>query len=343
MIGVDALVEGRGLMVVLVAVPLLTAILTEAWRRWALARGVMDVPGGRSSHAEPIPRGGGVAIAAVTLAVTGWLDRGSDLGAGVLASIALAALVGLMDDLSPLRPAWKLAGQGLAAVPLAFAVPLSQGLLPEGLPAWAGHGASLALALLFMNAWNFMDGINGIAALSAAVVGGIASVAALAGLGATPVLAAVLAAACLGFLPLNAPKARVFMGDCGSHALGMSLVAVLLLSPGTAMTAVVVATASPFLIDVLGTLVRRALDGEALATAHRRHLYQLVTRAGYSHARATSAYALWMAVNGAVVAMVEHASGRGGIAASIVIGLSTAGWLLVSSRLERRLRAGGHW
>jgi UDP-N-acetylmuramyl pentapeptide phosphotransferase/UDP-N-acetylglucosamine-1-phosphate transferase len=339
-IGIDAAMDGRGLPLLL-AVALLTALLTEAWRRWALERGVLDIPGTRSSHAQPVPRGGGVAIATAILLGVGWFDLGSDTGSGVLASIALAAMIGLMDDLSPLRPRWKLAGQVVAAAPLAWAVPLDPALLPAGLPAGLGHGASLALAVLFMNAWNFMDGINGIAALSAAVVGLVASVAALGGVGGAPVLAAVLAAACLGFLPFNAPRARVFMGDCGSHALGMSLAALLLLSSAPAMSAVVIAAASPFLVDVLGTLARRALDGEPLATAHRRHLYQLVTRTGYSHARATSAYALWMAVNGAVVAMVEGVAGRGMAAAAAVIAASAAGWLVLSSRLERRLRAGG--
>ncbi|GIX38979.1 MAG: LPS biosynthesis protein [Silanimonas sp.] len=325
----------------LAGVLLLAVAGTALWRRWALRRGILDLPVARSSHAEPVPRGAGVAIALAMLLGLVLLGEDSDRQEGLLASIALAAMLGLMDDLRPLPVVRKLAGQGLAALPLALAFPLPSALLPFDLPLGLTVLGSLGLGVLFMNAWNFMDGINGIAA-------GAASAVALAGLGAaalglaTPgLLAGVLLAACLGFLPFNAPRARVFMGDCGSHALGIALAALLLQSRTPAEAGVLLAAAAPFLVDVLGTLVQRARDREPLGTAHRRHLYQRLVRSGYSHASVAAAYAAWMAGNGLVVAMIEAGTGQG-IAAAIGVGLLTLlVWTWLSDRTERRLAGQG--
>jgi UDP-N-acetylmuramyl pentapeptide phosphotransferase/UDP-N-acetylglucosamine-1-phosphate transferase len=325
----------------LAGVLLLAAAGTVLWRRWALRRGILDLPVARSSHAEPVPRGAGVAMASAMLLGLALLGEDSDRRAGVLASIALAAMLGLMDDLRPLPVARKLAGQGLAALPLALAFPLPAALLPFDLhPGLAGLG-SLGLGVLFMNTWNFMDGINGIAAGAASAVALAGLGAAALGLAAPGLLAGVLLAACLGFLPFNAPRARVFMGDCGSHALGIALTALLLQSRTPAEAGLLLAAVAPFLVDVLGTLVQRARDREPLGTAHRRHLYQRLVRSGYSHASVAAAYAAWMAGNGLVVAMIEAGTGQG-IAAAIGVGLLTLlAWAWLSSWTGRRLAGQG--
>lgn len=321
----------------LAGVLLLAAAGTALWRRWALRRGILDLPVARSSHAEPVPRGAGVAIASAILLGLALLGEDSDRRTGLLASIALAAMLGLMDDLRPLPVARKLAGQGLAALPLALAFPLPAALLPIDLSPGLAVLGSLGLGVLFMNAWNFMDGINGIAAGAASAVALAGLGAAVLGLAAPGLLAGVLLAACLGFLPFNAPRARVFMGDCGSHALGIALAALLLQSRTPAEASVLLAAAAPFLVDVLGTLVQRARDREPLGTAHRRHLYQRLVRSGYSHASVAAAYAAWMAGNGLVVAMIEAGTGQG-IAAAIGTGLLTLlAWTWLSSWTGRRL------
>lgn len=325
----------------LAGVLLLAAVGTALWRRWALRRGILDLPVARSSHAEPIPRGAGVAMASAMLLGLALLGEDSDRRAGLLASIALAAMLGLMDDLRPLPVARKLAGQGLAALPLALAFPLPAVLLPFDLPPGLAVLGSLGLGVLFMNAWNFMDGINGIAAGAASAVALAGLGAAALGLAAPGLLAGVLLAACLGFLPFNAPRARVFMGDCGSHALGIALAALLLQSRTPVEASVLLAATAPFLVDVLGTLVQRARDREPLGTAHRRHLYQRLVRSGYSHASVAAAYAAWMAGNGLVVAMIEAGTGQG-IAAAVGVGLLTLlAWVWLSSWTGRRLAGQG--
>ncbi len=323
-----------------VGIALLSFVSAEAWRRWALRAGVLDVPGQRSSHAAPTPRGAGVGLVFALLAGFALLSPPSPVRDAALLAITAAAVVGLVDDLRPLSPMLKLAGQALAALPLAWALPFAPLDAPAALAPVVAGVAAFGLGITLMNAWNFMDGINGIAALAAAAVAAVAL------LTASPAAALALAllAAALGFLPLNFPRARVFMGDCGSHGLGMA-VAVLLLWPAPlTATLAAAAAASPFLVDVLGTVVRRARDGERITQAHRRHLYQLAVRSGYSHARVSLGYLFWMFASGASVAALATngwltASG----AAAFVLLFNVTVWWVATDRLERRLSKEGRW
>ena len=337
---VDALQAAwpRGVMAAVVAF-----VVAEAWRRFALRRGVLDIPGHRSSHEVPTPRGAGIAIAlALALAVGLWAPPGTT-GLAVLVGLVAVALVGLVDDLRPLPASWKFLGQAVAAVPVAIALPLAPVFLPFELPQPLAVAASAALVLLFVNAWNFMDGIDGIATSAAMAVAFCALIAVW---GAPETLVHVLAlavfSACAGFLPINLPKARAFMGDCGSHALGMA-VAVLVLSGSPAAAGDVARVASAaFLVDVLGTLGLRAIDGERLASAHRRHLYQLVTRNGYSHGRVTMAYGVWMLASGGGMAMALTA-GFGGTFAAASITLTAGTWWWAQRHFTSRLKERGQW
>ena len=335
------------LIAVFLAVVVLSATSAEVWRRWALHRGVVDQPGARSSHVIPTPRGSGIGIVLGLLPGMALLMPASAGRDAAMLAIALVALVGLIDDLRPLPPFVKLAGQAIAALPLALQMPWP--LLPAlGLPSVVeealAHGLAFAFALLAVNAWNFMDGINGIAAMAALAVAAVVLLVPDAG----PVdgAALALAAACLGFLPLNFPRARVFMGDCGSHALGMAIAALVLFpSAGIAgaagaATLAALAAASPFLIDVLGTLVRRALDRERLTQAHRRHLYQVATRSGYSHAVVTGAYGAWTVASGGCV-VVASAFDAGGAVLPLVLAVNAGLWWAVSRHFEGRGRREG--
>lgn len=326
---------------VLLGVALLSAALAEGWRRWALRRGVMDLPGGRSSHAVATPRGAGVGVVAALLVGMAVMIPATGERHAAMLSIGMVAALGLLDDLRPLPPMLKLFGQACAAIPMALVLPWPAALSPIEFAPGLAVAASLAFTLLAVNAWNFMDGINGIASLAAVVVALLAVVAAIGTDGA--LLGLLLAAAALGFLPLNFPQARVFMGDSGSHGLGMTIAA-LVLWPGPSLASMAaIAAASPFLIDVLGTLLRRARDGERLTQAHRRHLYQLVTRSGYSHARVTSAYAVWMVASGGCVVAMGATGGRDDLALASVMALNAALWWLATRRFERLLRREGHW
>lgn len=327
----------------LTGIALLSLTVAEAWRRWALRRGVIDVPGERSSHTTPTPRGAGIGPVVALLVGLPVLIPASPERDAIWLSIAGAAAIGLFDDLRPLLPLLKLLGQVLAGLPMAIALPVT---LPvtvdtplEPITAVIGVGLALGIGVLLVNAWNFMDGIDGIATLAA---GAVALVAVATGSTAA-VLALIVLAACLGFLPLNFPRAKAFLGDCGSHALGMAMAALILWSFPMQISFVLVLACSPFMIDVLGTLARRARDGEPLIRPHRRHLYQLAVRRGYSHARVALTYLVWMIASGAGVAALGIGTTEYGVAAVILLVLNTGLWWVATGHFEKHLRKEGRW
>ena len=265
-----------------------SAALTAGWTTLARRRQWVDAPDPRRLHSTPTPRGGGVGIAVCGMAALAAVAlTGSSLpGADWMAvGVAGFALVGLIDDLRPLSPLVKLLGQLLAA--LALVQPLASG-------GWMLAGAWALAAAYSVNIVNFMDGSNGLVAVQ-----GLLLAAALAFWpGQAPMLAllaCVVAGACVGFLPFNLPRARVFLGDVGSHALGALLfglvaasLAASVLSPAQALL-----LGMPLLLDTGLTLLRRAREGRPLWQAHREHLYQLAIARGRSHLAVCLAYAAW--------------------------------------------------
>jgi UDP-GlcNAc:undecaprenyl-phosphate/decaprenyl-phosphate GlcNAc-1-phosphate transferase len=254
-----------------------------------LRRRAVDVPNARSSHSVPTPRGGGAPIAA-GLAGAALLVHDA---AGVTFSIAVFAFaaIGFADDLSGLPAVRRLAMQGLASLAVA-------GLLVSrsGLPLAAAAAAAAVLAVWligFVNAFNFMDGVNGISAAHA-LIGG-AYYACLGWLrpdAFLTVAGAAVAAGGLAFLPWNAVRARVFLGDVGSYALGVALAllaacAVLRHIPPEAA----LAPLALYLADTGWTLQRRIRAGERVFEAHRTHTYQQLCDVGWSHQRVTAAAA----------------------------------------------------
>jgi len=271
----------------------IAAIATWAWialaRRWQ----VQDEPGHRRLHATPTPRGGGVAVALAWWIATGFALAMSP--ATTMSPLPWLLLVtggffacGLLDDLLGLSVVTKLALQVVLAV--AVFTQMLPAPVRENLPLLV----FLWLALLyFVNAWNFMDGSNGMIAVQSLLI-------ALA-LGTWPgqdpglqVAALALAGACLGFLPFNLPRARVFLGDSGSFLLGSAVFALLLASCWAAVLHPVQALllASVMLLDSALTLARRILSGRRFWRAHREHLFQYAVRKGHSHARVALAYGL---------------------------------------------------
>ena len=249
-----------------------------------LARvGMWDVANHRSSHTGAIARGGGVGVIAGMSA--GVLATGFDQSrAGWICALWILAMaaVGLVDDLRgmPVRP--RLLGQFvLAAVASVWLASATQDGWTAALPAVVG-GLWL---VSYVNAFNFMDGINGISALSAAVAGGW-----YAWLGGQldstllTVFGLALVGACLGFLPWNAPRARVFLGDVGSYGVGAAIAVLALVAwlndAGLAHT---LAPLTVYLADTGVVLVQRARRGESLGDAHRDHVYQRLVDAGWSH------------------------------------------------------------
>lgn len=304
----------------LLIVAALSAGGTAAARSYALRRRLVDVPGVRRSHSVATPRGGGagpvVAILAAMLAVPGMPDR------TWLAAIALAgvAIVGGWDDHKSLPATLRL----MVHVVAGAAIAVSMFDLRTAPLLFIGV---FAAAVVLVNVWNFMDGINGIAASQAALVA--SAVAAIEPGMCVP--AAMVAVACVAFLPFNFPRARIFLGDVGSGALGLALAwlcaGVVAAKPinGLAMAVPL----SAFLVDAGLTLLRRILRRERWWQPHAQHAYQGLARR-YGHTAVTIAYAAWtVAVSAAMVVIAPI--GRAFTIASVVVCYMTAAllWLML--------------
>ncbi len=268
------------------AVLAVAAVLTWCARRYALRRNLMDQPGERRSHGVATPRGGGIAIVvtlllAVVAAVVAWPAARLPLlvfGLG----LALVAGIGWWDDHRPLPAIRRLLVHVVAAALLAGLV-------------WHATGNPLqaALALLFttslINIWNFMDGINGIATTQAILAG---AAFALILPGPLALAGIVLALACLGFLPFNFPRARIFMGDVGSGALGYAVAALVCLASvvTTVSWLLLLVPLTAFLVDAGFTLLSRMLAGQRWMEPHTQHLYQRAVKSGATHTSVTGTY-----------------------------------------------------
>ena len=301
---------------------LVAGVLVPLLVKFAVGRNLLDVPNLRSSHETPTPRLGGLAVIAgawvgallavvsgATLSSTGW---------AILVAATLVGAVGLVDDLGNLHFGPKAAGQ--AAVAFGLVV-----LLPPPLVEATGGVFRLALLVLgalwivaLVNAFNFMDGIDGI-------VGGTALVNALFLFalphfpGAGTVLV-IFCGAAAGFLMWNVGPASIFLGDAGSHFVGLTLAAAALYAPvgnpgGGLSVAEILACVlvfTPFLLDTAYTLVVRFRAGKNVFSAHREHIYQRITPSPAMHRRTSNFY-----YGAAVVA---------GLAALLVSG--DEGWML---------------
>jgi UDP-N-acetylmuramyl pentapeptide phosphotransferase/UDP-N-acetylglucosamine-1-phosphate transferase len=266
--------------------------LTGTWmaRRYALRRNLVDPPGERRSHVVPTPRGGGMAIVASLVLACGWWlaqpGAAPPMLPAFLLGILLVGAVGFADDHRPLPPWPRLFVHAVAAALLAWGAWRTWGGLPVAV-------AAGGLALVLTNAWNFMDGIDGLAASQALLV---AIPLALVGDGPWAWIAWALVAACAGFLPFNFPRARIFLGDVGSGVLGFALagllVAVVARAPGYAWMAWSLPL-SAFLVDTGLTLAGRMWRGEPWWRAHALHAYQRWARRIGSHVPVTLAYAAW--------------------------------------------------
>ncbi len=273
-----------------------SALLTIAAIAYAHRRAMLDLPGGRRSHGAPTPRGGGVGIVVVMLVSTGWLvwdgslAQGSGIPFGV--GLALVATIGWIDDHRPLSALLRLAVHLAASTIFVWSLP-RHGAMELSVPIAFLQVMLLATAINF---WNFMDGINGLIATQSAAVALCAML--LFGVAGAPewsLLAAVLLGACLGFLPFNFPRAKIFLGDVGSGGLGFACGALLLQAQASgavdALGAALVA--SVLLLDAGLTLANRMLRGRRWYNPHREHLYQWLVRRGRSHTFVTSLYLFW--------------------------------------------------
>jgi len=318
-------------------------LLTGGFAYYARHLGMLDMPGERNSHDLPTPRGGGAGIvSAVVLVTLVWMQQSASMDYwfwGVLPGFVLLAAVGWWDDRYSLSARVRLLVQLVACVHVVW---------------WLGRvGGSTGLLMSIMsvgfvawmtNLYNFMDGSNGMAGAQGVFSGAVLGVLFLIGGDANAaLLAAVIAVACLGFLPWNLGNARVFMGDVASAPLGFTFGSLLIygiaegyFSAPTAWLVLLV-----FLCDSSLTLLARVLKGERCYTPHKQHLYQQLIVGGWSHARVLSLYqvvnlvllvpAIAVAVNFPAAALPIA------IVTTLLLG---SGWLLAKRKLWSA-RSGG--
>lgn len=263
---------------------------------------IFAYPDRRSSHAEPIPQGGGIAV--VTAITCGWSMLGI-MGIAdwpslsvVLAATLLLAIVSWFDDLGGAPISIRMLAQIIIVATVMLLVPL--GVLPQNLlPQLLEFLLIAVLWIWFINLYNFMDGIDGITAVETlCICSGVALVSFITGLGSDLFLAAcVVAAAVAGFLPWNWNPAKMFLGDVGSVPIGFIMGWFLLEVSGHGFWVAALILPGYYVSDATLTLLKRLICRKLIWESHREHLYQHAVAGSLTHGQASTAVGitgLWL-------------------------------------------------
>jgi UDP-N-acetylmuramyl pentapeptide phosphotransferase/UDP-N-acetylglucosamine-1-phosphate transferase len=259
--------------------------LLPVLQRYALAH-----PNARSSHRDPTPQGGGIAVIAATIAVAAGaltIGREPPFDAGslgmVLMAAVLIALVGAWDDVRTIEVAPRLLLQAFAVGIMISSLPAELRVVPM-LSWWVERALLLLACLWFVNLTNFMDGIDWMTV--AEFVPLSIGLVIMGWLGALPtpgvLVALALCGGLIGFAPFNRPVARIFLGDVGSLPIGLIFAWLLLLLAGSGHLAAAAIVPLYYLADATLTLLRRIKNREPFWLAHRTHYYQRALDRGHS-------------------------------------------------------------
>ena len=257
----------------------LVVILRPWLQRYALAK-----PNARSSHREPTPQGGGIAVIVATVAGAcfGISDFDTSLGV-ILAATLIIACAGAAADIRPITIAPRLGIQTIAVALVIFALPDSL-RVAACLPWWVERGLLLVAGLWFVNLVNFMDGLDWMTVAEAVPMTATLAAIGFMGLLPAPAIAVSLAlcGAMIGFAYFNRPVARLFLGDVGSLPIGLVIGWLLVLVGGHVGHAAAILLPLYYVADSTITLTRRAINHEKVWQAHRSHFYQRATERGFS-------------------------------------------------------------
>lgn len=264
---------------------LITLFLTYVVRIVAIRKSIIDIPNERSSHLNPTPRGGGIAIAitwfiSITiLYILGKID--SSLFYSLLCGLPIA-ITGVVDDILAISPTRRFIIQSISSV---MAITILGGLKTIDIGFFV-IDAKLVLSIFAVigviwltNLYNFLDGIDGYISTQVVLIG----VACYIFFKIEPPL--LLAFVTLGFLFWNWQPAKIFMGDVGSTLLGFNIgiFSIFYQNEGTTSIITWVMLTSLFWVDATTTLFRRWRNREVLSKAHRKHAYQRIVQSGFSH------------------------------------------------------------
>jgi Fuc2NAc and GlcNAc transferase len=316
---------------------------TLAFRSLAFRRGILANPNYRSLHQRPMPQGGGVVFSIAFLAAvtvlwwTGSIDAKSmqAIGFGGL----MAALFGFMDDVIHVNPAAKLLAQGALAGWVLFCFGGKPLLDLPWTPTIVELGLSWLALVWLMNVYNFMDGVDGMAASGAVFICSASIIVLLLSDGdrSLVLLCGLLALGCLGFLLFNWPPASIFMGDSGSLFLGYCF--------GTLITRTVAeGQLSPwtwlvifgyFAGDTTTTTATRLCLTKTWYGAHRSHAYQNLARIWGDHRKVTIGvflyHLLWLLP---LAVLSELAPAAAPLAAALALGPAVLWTLRYGPRLS---------
>lgn len=336
--------------IVLFSAAIVSLLLTPLVRAISLKWGLVDYPGGRKVHTEPISRLGGVAIFAGVIAAVavqmvgeryyGWSpaflgQQGTRVDlVGLFGGLGLIFLVGLVDDIWDLSPGPKLGGQIVAATIVAIAGlrvefvgnPFGGGLILLGL---LSIPVTVIYLVGFANVINLIDGLDGLAA-------GVSSIAAMSLLALAAqsnrldaaVLAAALIGACIGFLRYNFHPASIFMGDSGAMFIGFTLAMISLL--GVMKTTAAIALAVPLLIigvpifDTASAIIRRLRHKRPIHEADKGHIHHRLLSRGFDQRQTVLIIYVWSAALAVGGYAVRYAPSVIKLAALAVMFLATA-------------------
>jgi UDP-GlcNAc:undecaprenyl-phosphate GlcNAc-1-phosphate transferase len=303
-------------------------VVTPQVRRWAIKFGVVGKIRDRDIHTTPTPRWGGLAMwigMAVTFAMVNHLSLvGKSFtreSIGIFLAATFLVLLGMVDDRFELDALTKLAGQALAAGILLiygvqiFWLPIN-GVMT--LPANIGQLVTVAIVLVTINAVNFIDGMDGLAAGIVAISGAaffafaylLAVIYGFSRAGSPSLITAIIIGLCIGFLPHNAYPAKIFMGDSGSMLLGLLLASSAItltgqidpnaisaekLGPTLLPLALPLAVLAIPLFDLFSAIIRRVRAGKSPFASDKEHIHHRIMRSGNSHSRTVLIMYLWTA------------------------------------------------
>jgi UDP-GlcNAc:undecaprenyl-phosphate GlcNAc-1-phosphate transferase len=297
---------------------LTTLLGLPLWRRWCLRTNLVDDPGHRKIHDSPVPLAGGFAVLTgfllplaagtillklgfIRISSTALIVHGLNRRALELAVLGLGAVVitllGWLDDKHELKPLAKFIGQLLVAIAVAAACKRITLFVHSE---FFSYAITVLWLLTVMNAFNFIDNMNGLCA-GLGTIGAFlfALIAAHDGEYLVALTGFLMCGALLGFLPYNFPKARVFLGDAGSHLVGY-LLAVMAILPHfySKLNPHPLAVLSPLfvlavpLLDLAQVSVFRTLNKKPFWIGDTNHLSHRLVRAGFSRVKAV--LSLWL-------------------------------------------------
>jgi UDP-GlcNAc:undecaprenyl-phosphate GlcNAc-1-phosphate transferase len=313
---------------------------------------LLDIPGERSSHNKPMPTMGGLGIVMAFFLGLLILQFSPDqwetppwLGWFIIGA-GLAALVGFIDDLWRLRILLRLLLYGIAAGLVVFGGIRLRALDIPAVGVIEFQILEIPMTILWIIAvvsfYNFMDGIDGLAAgVGVIVTGFLAYIARKVGNSDVFILSLLLGGSCLGFLVHNFPPAKIFMGDVGSIFVGYVLAVLALIGNQSEVSGhipllVPVLLLGTFLFDTIATLGRRIIRRKKWYSSHREHYYQKMTNLGFSHLQITLGEYVITSLLGISALLYIRVSQTLAFAILMIWPMLLAGLIITITFIERR-------